>query len=106
MLEVFIFILNGALQPVLTIQVHHHAALVEAVLALEFCLHDEGEELLVGADLQNRGVVIAEMVVGALPQVSVRQSDDLDPVVGNGGVLGCASPLPVGCFELHVRVLL
>ena len=41
MLELLVFVFNGAFQPVFAVQLHHHTALVEAVLALKGCLDDE-----------------------------------------------------------------
>ena len=72
MLELVVLVFNRSLQPVLTVQIHHDAALVEALMALcEVGLDHEAEELLTRLHLQYRCIVVLEMVVGALPQVGV-----------------------------------
>ena len=43
-LELLVFVFNRAFQPILAVQIHHNAALVEPVLALKFRLNSEGEE--------------------------------------------------------------
>ena len=54
-----------SLEPVVAIQVHNHAALVEALMALsEVRLYYEAEVLLPRGHLQYRSIVVAEMVIG------------------------------------------
>ena len=93
-LKTLMFVLNGTFQPVLGVQIHHHAALVKAVGAFgKFGFHHKGEEGLVRSHLQHRGVVVAEVVVGSLPQIGVGQGDDLNAVLGDHSVFRGSGPL-------------
>lgn len=84
MLKFLIFILDGSLQPVITIQIQHNAALIKAVLTVKLRLDHKGEELLLCFHLQYRGVVIAKMVVSPLPQVCMWRRNDVNLFIGNG----------------------
>ena len=60
-------------------EIQHDSALVKAVMALrKVCLHEEREILFLRFHLKQRGVVIPEMIVGALPQVRIRLRDDFN----------------------------
>lgn len=103
-LEFLILVLDGAFQPVLTVQIHHHSALVEAMMAVgEIGFHQEREELLGACDLQDRSVVIAEMVVGPLPEVGMRGCGDLDFVIGNREIFRLASSGPFFFIDAHAH---
>ena len=105
MLEGFILVLDGAFQPVFGIQIHHNAALVETVMALgEIRFHDKGEELLVRLHLKDRRIVVAEMVIGALPEVGMRGGRDFDAIRPDQEVGGLSCPGQV--FKSHVLCLL
>ena len=81
-LELLILELDGTLKPVVAVQVHHYAALVEALMALcEVRLHHEAEELLPGLHLKHRGIIVPEMVVCPLPKVRVRGRSNGDDTV-------------------------
>ena len=80
-LERFVLIFHGAFEPVLAVEIHNDAALVEAVVALgEVGLDDEAEEWLACGHLQHGGIVVLEMVVSALPEVGVWGCGDGDGV--------------------------
>ena len=67
-LELLVLEFHRTFEPIVTIQVHHYTALVEALVALrEIRLHHEAEELLPGLHLQNGGVIVPEMIIGPLP---------------------------------------
>jgi len=121
MLELLVLVFHRALQPVLAVEIHHDATLVEAMMTLgEIGLHHEAEELLAGLHLQNRGVVVLEVIVRALPKVGLWCSGDKDGITLHLVVLWLACPLKavqsyapaVGkCFfnlicKLHCRFLL
>ena len=92
--KALVFVFHRGLEPVLAVEVHHDAALVEPVAAAgEIGLHGEGEIGLPGLKLQHGGVVIAEVVVGALPQIRAGRGGDLDSVCGNGIISGHSRPL-------------
>ena len=81
MFELLVLVFDGTFEPVLAIQIHHNAALVETVMALgEIRFHDKGEELLVRLHLKDRRIVVAEMVIGALPEVGMRGGRDFDAI--------------------------
>ena len=80
-LERFVLIFYRAFQPVFAVEIHHDAALVEALVALgEVCLHDKTEELLLCLHLKNRCIVVLEVIIGALPEVCVRSRCNGDGV--------------------------
>lgn len=82
MLKGLIFEFNGALQPVLAIKIHDYAALIKTLVALcKVGLYDKTEKLLPGAYLQDRRIVIPEMVICPLPEVCVRRRFDTECVV-------------------------
>ena len=84
MLEDFVFVFYRALQPVLTVQIENDPALVKAVMAvLKFRLYNKGKIFVTCFHLQDRSVIIAEMIIGPLPQIRVRFGDNLDPVLFN-----------------------
>ena len=103
MLEGFVFVFNGCLQPVFGVQIHDDSALVKAVLALKFGFHREGEEALPGCHLQNRGIVIAEAVIGPLPQIRVGLCENFDSVRGDGIILRLPGPFQSGSIKKHLR---
>lgn len=79
-----IFIFYGSLQPVLAIQVHHNAALVEPVMAVrKICPYYKGEIFFFRLHLQDRGIVISEMVVCPLPQICSGLCPDYDFLTAN-----------------------
>lgn len=80
MLKLFVLVFYGTFQPVFAVQIQDHAALIEPVAGSKLGFDQEGKILFPSGHLQHRGGVVAEMVVGALPQISVRGRDDLDAV--------------------------
>ena len=85
MLKVLVFVFDGALQPVVTVQIHDDAALIKAVVAfLKGSLHHEAEVFFLRFHLEHRGIVIAEMVVGPLPQIGMGPGDNFNPVIRYG----------------------
>ena len=100
MLKAFVFIFHGSFQPVFGIQIHDDAALIEPVVAFgEIRLYDEREELLLCFHLQDRSIVIAEMVIGSLPQIGMRHGGNLNAVGLNCIHLWLSDPLEV--FRVH-----
>ena len=72
-LELRVLILNRPLQPVFAVQIHDDAALIEAVVRTgEICFHHKGEEFFFCLHLENRRIVVAEMVVSPLPRPGVK----------------------------------
>ena len=99
-LKRLIFILHGALQPVIRIQIHHDSALVEPVMALrKIRLHNEREELLLRLHLERRRIVISEMIISPLPQIRMGFCRDLDPVRQNSVLPGFPCPLQFVCHH-------
>ena len=82
MLEGIILEFDGALQPVLAVKIHDYAALIKTLVALcKVGLYDKTEKLLPGTYLQDRCIVIPEMVICPLPEVCVRRRFDTECVV-------------------------
>ena len=72
-----VLVLHGRFEPVLAVKVHHNTALVKPMMALrEIGLGDERKEPLVRLHLQNRRIVIPEVVVRPLPEVGMRFGGD------------------------------
>ena len=100
-LEFLVLEFHGTLEPIVAVQVHHDAALVEALVALgEIGFHDKAEILLLCLDLEYRGIVIAEMVVGPLPEVRVRGRGDRQRLAVNGEGGRFAGPLKGGQVDI------
>ena len=94
MLELVVLVLDGAFQPVRAVEIHDDAALVEALMALcEVGLHYEAEELLAGLHLQYGGIVVLEVIVGALPQVGMRSGGNENGVALHLVAFGLPCPL-------------
>ena len=51
------------------------------------------EEPFFGGYLQHRSIVVAEMIVGALPEVGFGRSGNFDCVANNRKIFGLACPL-------------
>ena len=82
------------------IEIHDDAALVETMMTSgEIGFHHKTEIPLIGLHLQDRGIVVAEMVIGALPQVRVRRGGDLDAIAADDVVLRLACPRE--CTGIH-----
>ena len=104
MLELMVFEFHGSLEPVLAVQVHHDAALVEALVALgEIGFHDKTEVLLLRLDLEYRGVVIAEMIVCPLPEVRVWGRGDRQRLAVDGEGGRFAGPLK--CVQVDIPAI-
>ena len=105
MLECLIFILHGALQPVLRVQIHDDPALVEAMMASgKIRLYYKRKELFLCLHLQHRRVVIAEVIIGPLPQVGPGRCRDLDLVFPDLVTAGLSCPFHF-CCQLHDSLL-
>ena len=81
MLKAFVLVLDRRFEPVLTVPVHDHAVLVKPVFAVEFSAHDEGKIAFVGGHLQHGCVIVAEVVIGTLPQVGMGFGSDADGII-------------------------
>lgn len=104
MIELLILVLDRAFQPVLAIQLHHHSALVEAMVTVgEIGFHQEREEFFGACDLQDRCIVIAEMIVGPLPKVGMRGRGDFDLVIGDCEIFRLASSGPFFFIDAHAH---
>lgn len=67
MLKLIVFIFNRAFNPVFIIQNHDVAALIKtAVTVGEVRFNGKAEFKFVGFDLEDRSVVISEMIIGPL----------------------------------------
>ena len=104
-LELLVLIFDGALEPVLAVEIHYDTTLIEAVMALpEGCLHNKAEELILRLHLQYRRVIIAEMVIRPLPEISVRRSRYRNPVTGD--LKGSRFSCPFELIQIHCPGLL
>ena len=82
MLKLLVFVFHRALQPVLAIEIYHDTTLVEAVMTLrEVSLHHEAEKLLARLHLKHGGIVVLEVIVGALPEVGLRSGGDANGII-------------------------
>lgn len=89
MLKVLIFVFDRPLDPVFAVEVDSYSTLVKAVLGgIEVSFDDERKVLFSGCGLQNGGVVVAEVVVGSLPEVCAGFGGDFNSVGGDGIALG------------------
>ena len=107
-LELLVFVLYRSFEPVLTIQIHHNAALVKTMMALrEIGLDHKREEPLVGLHLQDRRIVITEMVIRPLPEIRVRFGGDGNHTVFYLDLLRIPRPhhLIIYLFKSHIHTL-
>ena len=102
-LEGFIFIFDGCLQPVFAVQVHHNAALVKAALAFKLGFYGEGEKLLVGGHLQHGSIVVSEMIIRALLEICVGFGGDFDSFIRDRKICGLTRPFQ--CIDIKVHFL-
>ena len=100
-LEGLRLVLCRRLDPAFRAEIDGDAALVEAPLAVELRLDGKGKKLFTRRKLQDGRAVVAEMVVGALPQVCVRLGHDLDRVRADPILRGFARPLPLHFVDSH-----
>ena len=84
-LEFLVLEFHGTFEPIVAVQVHDNAALVEALMALgEIGLDDKTEILLLCLHLEYRRIVIPEMIVGPLPKIGVRSRGDGKGISADG----------------------
>jgi len=77
MLELIVLEFNRTFQPVLAVKIHHDTALVKALMTLgKIGLHDETEILFTRLHLEYRCIVITEMIIRSLPEISMRCGGD------------------------------
>ena len=96
MLKLFVFILHTGLQPIVAVKVNDNATLVKTMMAIdEICLNHETEIFLVCLHLEYRSVVVSEVVVGALPKVSVWFGDHFYNITFDGPTLRLACPFEI-----------
>lgn len=105
-LEYVIFVLGGGFEPVFRIEIHHNSTLVKTALAFEVRLHHKGEKLLVRLHLQHWCVVVAEVIVGALPQVGVWVCDNLYFVSCYVVTFGLTNPFEIVDVKIHIYTTL
>lgn len=91
-LEAFVFIFDGSFQPVFTVQINGHTALVEAVFAFELRFHRERKIGLLRSDLKHGGIVILKSVVGTLPEIGVGLRHNLHGVLCKDHLLWFSCP--------------
>ena len=92
-LILLIFILYAPFQPVVAVQIEHYAALVKPLMAVrKVSLHYEAEKLLFGLHLEYGSIVVAEMIVGALPEVGLRLGDHLYGITFDDATLWFPGP--------------
>lgn len=104
MLKNLVFILDGSLQPVFAVQVQHDAALIKAMLAPgKISFYHEGKELFFCGHLQDRRIVIAEMIIGPLPQIRMRFRRYFDAILRDLTVPGFSCPFQIIDVKVHVH---
>ena len=100
-LELLVFKLHRTLEPVVAVQIHHHAALIEALVALgEVGLHHETEVMFPSFHLEFRSIIVTEMVVRALLKVRVRGRGDCNDTILYFEGLRLPRPLEMGWINL------
>ena len=67
----------------------------------EIGLHDEAEKFLLCLHLENRCVVVAEMIIGALPKVGARFGYHLDGVALDDATLRLSCPFEIVDVQSH-----
>ena len=59
------------------------------------------EKFLLCLHLENRGVVVAEMIIGALPKVGTRFGDHLDGITLDDATLWLSCPFEIVDVQSH-----
>ena len=96
MLEFLCFIFNRGLQPVIRIQIHNYATLIKSMMTPgKICLHNKGKILLLCFYLQNRRIIVSEVVIGPLPQIGMRFGLYPDRLICNAVLLRLSRPLEI-----------
>ena len=83
-----IFVFDWRLHPVVTVKIDCDTALVKQSRTIERCLYCERKELVGGFHLQHWSIVVAESIIGALPQVCVRFWNDCNQRVRDSVLFG------------------
>ena len=92
-LKILVLIFDGCFQPVLTVQIKGHAALVKPMLTVKSGMHRERKVLLSCADLKHRRIVVLKPIVGSLPQI-----------VWGSVTISMVSRVTVTCFGFLVQI--
>jgi hypothetical protein len=103
MLELLVLILDRTFQPVLAVKIHNDPALVEPVVAPgEIRFDRKIEELFISPGLQNRRIVVSEMIIRPLPQVCMRLSSD--PYLTAAYLIIARHPGPFKVIQFHSEI--
>ena len=102
MLKFFGFVLDRCLQPVFAVKIHHDAALVKPMVAVKLRLHHEGKILLLRFHLQHGCIIIAEMIIGPLPQICIGCSDNLNFIGRNRTGRRFSHPFQFVDIKFHI----
>ena len=93
MLKLLVFIFDGTLEPVFAVQIQNDTTLIKAMVALrEIRLYHKRKKWFIRTHLQQRRVIVAEMVIGSLPQIGVRFCDDFDAILRDHATLWFPRP--------------
>ena len=96
MLELVVFILYAAFQPVVAVEVEYDTTLVKPMVTFgEVRFYDKTEILLLCLHLEYRGVVVSEMIIGALPKIGAWFCDYLYGVAFDGEHLRLSRPFKI-----------
>ena len=100
-LKFFVLVLDGSLQPVLAVQIHDHTALIETVVTFKLRPDKKGKVFLFRLHLEYRRIVVAEVIIGSLPQIGMRPGNDLHPVIGHSIALRLSCPFEMIDSKFH-----
>ena len=75
---------------------YHDAALIEAVVTFrEVSFNNKREILVLFLHLKNRRIIVAEVIICPLSQISMRHGCDLDPIRLNNVILRFSCPFHI-----------
>ena len=102
MLKLLVFIFDGTLEPVFAVQIQNDTTLIKAMVALrEIRLYHKRKKWFIRTHLQQRRVIVAEMVIGSLPEIRMWFGHNLNSILRNRAAFRLPCPFQVVYIKFH-----
>ena len=102
MLKLLVFIFDGTLEPVFAVQIQNDTTLIKAMVALrEIRLYHKRKKWFIRAHLQQRRVIVAEMVIGSLPEIRMWFGRNLNSLLRDRAGFRLPCPFQVVYIKFH-----
>lgn len=102
MLKLLVFIFDGTLEPVFAVQIQNDTTLIKAMVALrEIRLYHKRKKWFIRTHLQQRRVIVAEMVIGSLPEIRMWFGHNLNSLLRDRAAFRLPCPFQVVYIKFH-----